>query len=216
MKSHSGSGVTEKDATGTLRFDSLLPVDSLYTENGQSIRLAWQVAISRLVDSCLSVPNARKVDDMIYLHKDKGMNPCLCYCPRCKGDSPSIVFLGNQDKIYVCDNCGMQHIGYPDKPPVRGNCPKCHIKMRFDHTIEKGERIPGEYCDNCVKEMEEHRKIVEAGGLYFRCKDCGCEGVIQAKSEFAINLRKEQGIPAPKLLRIEFDKNNCPSCKKQD
>lgn len=140
----------------------------------------------------------------LLLHKEKGVNPHLTYCPRCGGESPEIVLLGAHDKIYKCTSCGMNHIGYPKGK----KCQKCGSRVEFDRNVEEGERLPGGLCKGCEEQVE----AVKAGGIFFKCKDCSAIGAIKADAPIAQSVREQMGIQPPDPCGIEFDKDSCPVC----
>ena len=42
----------------------------------------------------------------MYLDKEKGVNPVLTFCPRCGGDAPELILMGNKGYYQDCPNCG--------------------------------------------------------------------------------------------------------------
>jgi hypothetical protein len=145
---------------------------------------------------------------MIRLHETKGVNPHITYCPRC-GKDVDLALLGALDRKFSCDECKTVSYGST-------HCIKCRNDHKRDRdgkveVIADTERVPGALCEECLKEMREHRAVVEAGGVYFRCVDCGCSGAIKS-SEFAEGVRKAAGIAAPGACGVEFNKTDCPKC----
>ncbi len=143
----------------------------------------------------------------LQLHKEKGLNPHMTYCPRCKGEGPEIMLLGAHNKVYVCSSCEMHHIGRPKK----GACTQCSADVVFERELEDSERIPGSLCKDCEAQI----KMVEEGGVFFKCKDCDAIGSIKGDHPLAIQARKQTGVAAPNPCGIEFDKNTCPVCTGQ-
>jgi len=47
----------------------------------------------------------------ISLHKTKGVNPRLTFCPNCGGEGPDIVLLGSRERKVTCDKCGCVNYG---------------------------------------------------------------------------------------------------------
>ena len=147
----------------------------------------------------------------ITLHKTKGVNPYLTFCPRCGGEASELILVGSRDSIFEC--CGITLIG-------GGPCPKCKssLNAKFVRKLEDHERLPArEPCDKCKAELENFKKEVEAGGVFFFCEDCHCEGVIKASAPMAAEVRKTMNIEPPKPCGIKFDKNTCPnpSCRQK-
>jgi len=65
--------------------------------------------------------------------------------------------------------------------------------------------------------MISHKSEVEKGGVYFRCKDCGVNGVIKAGVPFAEDVRKHHNLPAPAPCGVEFTKDTgCPRCGQKE
>lgn len=149
----------------------------------------------------------------IKLDKDKGVNPRLGMCPQCGKDNGEILLLGDRGFKDTCHHCGMVHYGGASD----GKCRKCgsRINKATDRKrLEDSEKIPGSLCVTCREQRDELKKIVEAGGVFWRCMDCGSSGVIK-KSEYADAVRKQLGIEAPKPCGVEFGKDDCPACGKK-
>jgi hypothetical protein len=81
-------------------------------------------------------------------------------------------------------------------------------RIPFDtREAKEGERLPDpEPCDKCKTEIELHRSIVQAGGVYFKCKGCAITGVLRAESELAKMVREHSGIAAPNPVGFEFER----------
>ena len=61
--------------------------------------------------------------------------------------------------------------------------------------------------------MNLHEALVADGGVYWRCKKCGLSGVIVARSELAIAVRKKMGIEPPEPCGLEYtEEEPCPMC----
>lgn len=143
----------------------------------------------------------------IPLHPKRGLDTHLTYCPRCGGDSNSLI-IGRTTVAHV-----------PDKPHKIITCwtfgkgKEIQAELRRKNIdfntreANEGERLPGDLCKKCEEELTLHRSIVEEGGVYFRCKECGCNGVIKGDSELAKEVRQSSGIEAPNPVGFEFD--NC-------
>jgi DNA-directed RNA polymerase subunit RPC12/RpoP len=148
------------------------------------------------------------MSNSIPLHPKLGVNPHLSYCPRCGGDAEELMLIGNRTAIVKCESCGNKVIG-----GLRSGekCPACQHRStgRGEHVGSVGEhdKLPASRpCAKCRQELAEHKAIVEAGGLYFRCKECNKQGVIKAEAEFAKALRLQHNKPAPELCGVEFEK----------
>ena len=143
----------------------------------------------------------------VKLHKTKGLNPRLTYCRRCGGEGKEIVLLGAVENVYECSHCGMKSIG-----AMRKACPECGHKMWNKlGPLEEHEKLPAsEFCDKCIAELEEFKAIVEAGGIYWKCADCGSTGVVKP-GEFADMIREKLDIMEGPC-GVTFNKTDCPSC----
>jgi len=158
----------------------------------------------------------------ITLHSKLGVNPRLTVCPRCGGDGDELLLLGSQNKKYTCSKCGTLHFGLPDKRMPDGrkssgrHCQKCGWEYGGDWKSEEltdWERLPAPNpCKKCRDELNEFRKEVEKGGIYWKCTDCKRSGVIKADVELAKLVRNEMDIKPPDPVGIEFSKKDCPAC----
>ena len=150
--------------------------------------------------------------DGITLHPTLGVNPHLTFCPNCGGETNELLLSGSVNSIWKCKSCGMNHIGYPKG----GECQKCH-SYDVEHLRElyDSEKLPGNLCDSCEKQVAEFRAEVKAGGVYWKCSDCPATGVIKAESDFAKNVRKQLHIAAPWECGVEFTKADCPACREK-
>lgn len=142
----------------------------------------------------------------INLSKEKGLNPRLTYCTRCGGDAGEIVLLGDREYKIKCSNCDCWNFG----AKFSDTCGKCKQTLRGGsrERIEDDEKLPSSnLCDECVKEIQKYKNIVTEGGVYFRCKQCGSEGVIKGESEYAKHAREYAKIFPPDPMGIEME--NC-------
>ena len=150
----------------------------------------------------------------LQLSKDRGINPRLTVCCRCGGESPELLLIGTADWLHECTVCGVTHIGTARER--RCKVDGCGGNLTRIRRLDEHERLPStEPCDACQAEIAEHRAAVEAGGVYFKCSDCGHQGVIKASSPFAAEVRKAHGIDPPGACGVEFDKDDCPACGPQ-
>lgn len=153
------------------------------------------------------------MNDSIPLHPTKCLDPRLGLCQRCGKENGEIVLVGN-GKIYRCRGCQAANLAYR-RPDKCGSCGESEERYGEGFTVEPvpdGRHLPGSTCDACVKELEEHRAVVAAGGVYFKCVDCGTQGVVKAEAPFAGMVRKHAGIQPPDPVGAEFSKADCPKC----
>lgn len=145
------------------------------------------------------------------LHKEKGLNPKMTYCPRCRKETDEIVLLGNRNNVLTCPWCGTRNYGSTTKD----SCGACKNSLQSAEVKEIGEfeRVPGSLCDECQQELKEFDEEVKKGGIYWRCK-CGAMGVIKASSEYAQEVRREAGIPAPSPIGVDL--TDCWACRKAE
>lgn len=164
----------------------------------------------------------------LYLHETKGLNPKLTTCPRCGGDGPDLILLGARDYKDICQLCGAVYIGGADPKMKHRGCVfkrldaqskevKCGGTSFSREPIEEHEKLPGGLCYACEEEIKQHREIVAAGGIHWRCVDCKSEGVIKAESECAKEVRAHMKIEPPDPVGLEFYKDPkrgpaCPVC----
>jgi hypothetical protein len=153
------------------------------------------------------------MSDLI-LHKTKGVNPHLTYCPRCHGEAEEILLLGSNDYIYKCRICNKKYIGIPKNRECQDKACRGYIeKIRV---IEDNEKLPSqELCDKCIKEIKEHSDEVARGGVYWKCDKCNHSGVIKHNAEYAKLVRKTMKINPPDPCGIDFTDEAdkiCPIC----
>ena len=156
----------------------------------------------------------------IELHPEKGVNPRVTRCRQC-GKDVGVALLGRQNHKYTCPKCGQVHIGLPDRGPKKPFMPNRRACQKCDEDYGshwKKEEIPDheslvvDLCTDCEKLNAAARKIVEEGGIYWTCKDCGAGGAIKAESELAKEVREVSDVKAPDPVGYEFDKTHCPAC----
>jgi hypothetical protein len=140
---------------------------------------------------------------MITLHPRLGFNPHMCYCPRCGGESPELMLIGNRTNVRECSGCKKELIGFMSSE----RCPTCgELAGAIIRTIGEHDKLPGGLCVACQEEVHKEEAIVKAGGVYFRCLECGKRGVIIASSRLAKGVRKTMKIAAPAPCGVEFGK----------
>lgn len=149
----------------------------------------------------------------IPLHPDRALDPHLCYCPRCGGESNSLT-IGHLKKALISRT--------PDGKPVSGE--KQYVYANRGKTtqtaremekkgwtigmweeVEEHEKVPGDICDDCCSELAEWDQIIKNGGIYWRCKSCEKQGVIKPSAPICKAVREEAGIEKPDPIGIEFD-----------
>jgi hypothetical protein len=84
------------------------------------------------------------MSNSIPLHPTKGVNPALCFCPICGGDTNELALLGAY-KIYTC-RCGVVHYGRPKQPR---DCRCGDFQATESRELRDGEKVPGGSCDKC-------------------------------------------------------------------
>jgi hypothetical protein len=147
----------------------------------------------------------------IHLHKEKGVNPKLTYCPRCGGDGRDLILIGTRENVFQCASCKIHIFGHTTSEP----CPKCQDRgpHTFVRKIEDHEKLPGGLCESCEKETKLHEQVVAEGGIYFECSDCKKSGVIKVTAPLAGIVREKLGIKAPAPCGVQFTKaDGCPAC----
>jgi len=147
------------------------------------------------------------------LHPEKGVNPRMTVCRQC-GASVGVVLLGIHDVEYTCPDCGSVHYGRPDK----GKCASCGCLLATSwkrQKIAEHASLPIEICAECEKKNKEIEDEVQAGGVYWRCADCGSAGALKADCDLSRAVREKAGIAAPDPCGVEFtSENGCPVCGK--
>ncbi len=145
--------------------------------------------------------------DSIRLHPVHGVNPKLTYCPRCGGEGQDLVLIGADDDKFTCAVCGTTSFGA--RKCLKPDCGSANGRRE---KIGERERLPGGLCAACEAEVDVHKREVAAGGVYFRCTDCGAQGVIKAGVPFSRDVRKAHNLPPPAPCGVEFSKDDCPQC----
>ena len=143
----------------------------------------------------------------IRLHPKLGLNARLTTCTRCGGKGQDILLLGDQNRIYECEDCGQHLIGAATDCPTHP-----HGRTRMVRELGEHERIQAGLCRSCEEEVKEHREVVKAGGIFWECKDCRCQGVIRHTNSLAGLVRGHLNTPAPKPCGIYFTARDCPAC----
>lgn len=175
------------------------------------------------------------------LDPKKGVNPYLTYCTRCvrvhgrdpdrlapkekrAHDGPELVLMGMLGFVDTCRQCGMRHYGGAKKKqysqPYSGSkeCVSCGNDTFDRRKLGEYERIPSsEPCEECKKEIEEENKkkqeILEGGGIFLKCEDCGLEAMLRGDHELAKEVRAKMKIDPPHPCGVAVTKKDCPMCR---
>jgi len=126
------------------------------------------------------------------------------------------MLIGIHTAIVECSQCKIKIYG---GTPNGSICPKCRRHCCFNHigTIGEHDKLPSNgFCDACEKEVDEHKRIVAAGGVYWQCRGCKQKGVIRETAELSALVRKEMKIEAPDPCGIEFEKCEEHTVKPED
>jgi hypothetical protein len=117
----------------------------------------------------------------------------MTFCARCGGDADELMLIGNLTVIRECASCDRKLYGMRSTD-------KCACGSYGPHRevgrVGERDKLPAvELCKKCQQEIAEHEAIVTSGGVYWRCLECKCEGVIKP-NDFTKAVRKtmkEQG-----------------------
>lgn len=121
-----------------------------------------------------------------------GVNAKLTFCRRCGGEARELMLIGSNKGIYKCA-AGHTMFGRPTPNTSSGDCPSCGRLTSWTKTGEIGEydKLPSsEPCDSCKEELAEHEKLVDQGGVYVKCVDCGVQGVAKPGTNYAKFIRE--------------------------
>ena len=135
----------------------------------------------------------------IPLNREGGLEPHLCTCPSCNKDTQELTI----GVLYKAEYEGQtiyadrdsraktrRELGNPDIDWI-------HVK--------ENERVPGNLCADCEQHFKAVKEEVAAGGIHFKCKECGWEGALKKDSGIAKDVRKHSGIQAPDPVGLEFE-----------
>lgn len=136
----------------------------------------------------------------IPISRDGGLEPHLTYCPRCGGETPELTIgvaywltwegpISNEYGFNRGQKIGVYNRGR--RSPLLKTMGLEHVPNWLGRVhVERHEKLPAsEPCDECKAEIEEHKQIVKDGGVYFKCAECGRDGVIK-DSPFARRVRE--------------------------
>jgi hypothetical protein len=142
----------------------------------------------------------------VTLHPTKGVNPRLTCCEQCGGEMNDLILLGTRDYYTTCAICDVKLIG-------GGKCPKCQ-RPGINKTPLPPGPLPSGVCASCQEKNKQCEEMVVAGGIYWKCGDCGSMGAVSGDSELSKRVRAQMGIEPPQACGVEFDKDTCPTCIK--
>lgn len=146
----------------------------------------------------------------IPLHKDRGLDPHMTFCRRC-GEVAEELTVGELRKAeingqWVYANRGRTHEA--KMALIKQKLLNYGDTLHWQEVME-GERVPAQaFCNKCEEELEQWKMFVGAGGLYFKCKECGATGVIKytdTSKAMCDEVREKLGVPAPEPAGVEFD-----------
>jgi hypothetical protein len=142
------------------------------------------------------------------LHPKYGVNAHPTVCTRCGKPGDELVMLGSRNKITTCPHCSVQAIGFTP----RSKCPKCKKPMSGGKVREIGERepLPSGLCKDCRASADLAKQVVALGGVFFRCKNCGAQGVLHKDSDIAKRVRAKLGLSNGEPCGAEV--HACPAC----
>jgi hypothetical protein len=145
----------------------------------------------------------------ILLHKEKGLNPFMTYCPRCLGEGRDLILVGAHDNVVICPHCGINAIGFR----ANQRCPSCKEKLAGGKSrkLEDHEKLPGGLCQKCEDEIKITEDEVKRGGVYVKCK-CGMHGVIKADHPLVKDARDHFNLHKGEPCGVEIE--TCPKCEK--
>ena len=150
----------------------------------------------------------------ITLHKTRGVNPKMTFCPRCGGEANELMLIGNREAKMTCQHCGTVNFGARGADRC-GGCGK-HGGLRKTGEIGEHERLPAsQMCDACQKDVDMQKAEVEKGGVYWKCDKCKHSGVIKAHHQLAKDVRASAKIEPPNPVGIDFTSeadSSCPVC----
>lgn len=146
----------------------------------------------------------------LQLHSEKGVNPRLSCCIDC-GEAVGVVLLGVHDNIWTCPECRGAHI-QAGRPFECKSCGKRPAPERWEsRRIEEWDHLPIELCATCKEKRDAARRVVEEGGIYWKCTDCGSNGAIYKHAPIVAEVRERLNTPTGPC-GLEFTQADCPVC----
>jgi len=150
----------------------------------------------------------------IPIHPERGLDPHLTFCPRCGGETNGLT-IGVIRKAEI-PNGQLVYAQRGSEQKMRKRL--LEQGMISDHErldwreLGENERVPdSSVCEQCKTELTDWADLVKQGGCYFKCNQCGCNGVINPGSEMAAAVRKATGKPPPQPCGVAFE--TCDSHK---
>lgn len=145
---------------------------------------------------------------LIPLHKERGLDPHLTFCPRCGGEGAAVTVGAMRKAQLETGQWAYANVGQTEE---MGRKLEKAGAMGSRHSllwVELGERekVPdSDPCPKCQEDLKQQREEVEKGGVYFRCSICGASGVIRAEVPYAEAVRIAYGKTNGEPCGVEFD-----------
>lgn len=140
----------------------------------------------------------------IPLDKERGIDPHLCKCINCGGDSNSLtvgVIRKGEDENGVIHYANR---GQTDKHNAMLRNKGLSEVLQWETVTDTTERIPMGLCTKCEEQEKLFKEELEKGGIFFRCKQCEKHGMIIGSHQLSIDIREHSGIKAPDPVGTEF------------
>ncbi len=142
------------------------------------------------------------------LHKRLGPNARMTFCLRCGGEGSALALIGHANFKGVCPEHGDVY-GLTAGAHTCGVA-NCGRKLSDVKELTDWEKVPAPApCTKCLEGLALQRKIIEEGGIAWRCSTCGSEGAFALGADEESNARirhvREQGYTG-------VDMPNCPVC----
>lgn len=129
----------------------------------------------------------------IPLHPTRGLDPHICICPRCGEDNGEltigVTYTGT-------DEHGRRHYFSRGKRRVEER--QHNVTITDVSEVEENEKIPTSLCEKCKNELKAEKVAVQGGGVYFRCDECGLQGVVknrESSAAFCKQVREANNVP---------------------
>jgi len=142
----------------------------------------------------------------IPISKEGGLEPHLTFCLRCGGDGDELT-IGVLKKAQLDNGQWL----YANRGEVK-RAERSVIKQGYKGHISpwqpvlECEKVPASQpCKSCQEEIIAISEVVEAGGVFLRCAECGLQGALRPENELAKDVRKESGIMAPDPVGYEHE-----------
>lgn len=165
----------------------------------------------------------------IVLHPKLGVNPRLTFCPKCGGDSNSLVMLGIKNYVDTCPQCDAKLYGGADRMHDGdlsnnwrcGRCGHRDSSSAFSSNrreLGEHEKVPGDLCKNCKEFYSTlHKAAHENNGCGVVCERCGSRFVVHGGSPFVKKMRDDNAMPIGKPFIVGVPQcENCADKKEGD